>query len=274
MRPYGRFIRAEKTMKTTDNFILITGGSSGIGFEFAKQLSALGNTIIVTGRDEKKLEKAKSQLPKLRTVKSDVSNPAEIEALRKTVLGEFPNLNILINNAGVMRTINLHDAAADIEGLTREIDINLKGPMRMAAAFLPHLKAQAEAAIVNVTSGLAFVPLPISPVYCATKAGLHSFTLSLRVQLKNTKVRVFEVAPPATETELLSDMNAEDMKGVAIMKVEDMVTDSIKGFEADKMEIRPGQANSLKFMSRVAPDFILQQLSGSVDRMLAGSSSR
>ncbi len=255
-------------MKTSGNTMLITGGTSGIGFEFAKQLDALGNTIIVTGRDEEKLRKAKSLLPKLKTIKSDVSRPEDIQSLLKTVLAEFPKLNVLINNAGVMRTINMHGASDDLEGLTREIDINLKGPMRLAAAFLPHLKAQPDAAIINVTSGLAFVPLPTSPVYCATKAGLHSFSLSLRVQLKNTKVKVFEVAPPATQTELLSDMNEDDMKGVAIMKVEDMVADSIKGLAADRLEIRPGQANNLKFMSRVAPDFILKQLSRSVDRML------
>lgn len=256
-------------MKTSGNVILITGGSSGIGLEFAKQLLALDNTVVVTGRDEKKLQKAKSALPKLHIVKSDVSEPAEIEALRKKILGDFPKLNVLINNAGVMRTISFHDAEIALEGLTQEIDTNLKGPMRMAKAFLPHLKNQEEAAIVNVTSGLAFVPLPISPVYCATKAGLHSFSLSLRVQLKNTKVKVFEVAPPATATEMLSSMNQDDMKGVAIMKVEDMVAASIKGLAADRLEIRPGQSNSLKFMSRLAPDFILKQLSKSADRMLA-----
>lgn len=255
-------------MKTSGNTILITGGTSGIGFEFCKQLLALGNIVIATGRDEARLAKAKAALPGLQTLKSDVSKPADIEALVKKATADFPKLNMLINNAGIMRTINLHDDA-DLEGLTQEIDTNLKGPMRMTKAFLAHLKAQPDAAIVNVSSGLAFVPLPISPVYCATKAGLHSFTQSLRVQLKNTRVKVFEVAPPATATELLSDMSAEDMKGVAIMKVDAMVTDSIAGLAADRWEIRPGQANSLKFMSRVAPDFILKQLSKSADRMLS-----
>lgn len=258
-------------MKTSGNVVLITGGSTGIGFEFARQLLARDNTVIATGRDAAKLAKAKERLPKLNVIQSDVSRTEDIESLRKKVLAEFPTLNVLLNNAGVMRAINLHDASADVEGLTKEIDINLKGPMRMAAAFLPHLKAQADAAVVNVTSGLAFVPLPISPVYCATKAGLHSFSLSLRVQLKNTRVKVFEVAPPATKTELLSDMNEDDMKGVSIMGVEEMVADSIKGLGEDRWEIRPGQANQLKLMSRVAPDFILKQLSRPVDRMLAGT---
>ena len=260
-------------MKISGNTILITGGSSGIGFEFARQLLSAGNIVIATGRDDKKLRNLKSRLPEVRVIKSDVSRPEEIESLRKTVLAEFPKLNILINNAGIMRTVNMHDETVSLESLTDEIDTNLKGPIRMAKAFLPHLKKQADAAIVNITSGLAFTPLPTSPVYCATKAGLHSFSLSLRVQLKNTKVRVFEVAPPATATELLSDMNQEDMKGVSIMKVDEMVEEAIIGIAADRPEIRPGQANSLKFMSRLAPEFILKQMSKPVDRML-GESSR
>ncbi len=256
-------------MKTSGTTILITGGSTGIGFEFAKQLLEIGNTVVVTGRDEKKLKKAKSLLPAVHTIKSDVSAPGEIEALLKKVTAEFPKLNVLINNAGIIRTINFHEEGASLESLTQEIDVNLKGPIRMAKAFLPHLKKQGEAAIVNVTSGLAFVPLPISPVYCATKAGLHSFSLSLRVQLKNTKVKVFEVAPPATETEMMAGMNEADRKGISIMKVDAMVEAAIIGIGADRLEIRPGQANSLKFMSRLAPEFILKQLSGPMDRLLA-----
>ena len=121
---------------------------------------------------------------------------------------------------------------------------------------------------MNVSSGLAFVPLPISPVYCATKAGLHSFTESLRVQLKNTNVKVFDLAPPLTQTELLGGFDIDDMKGASLMKVEDMVTVAVKGMQTDRFEIRPGQANQLKMMSRVAPGFILKQMSRSVDRML------
>jgi len=121
---------------------------------------------------------------------------------------------------------------------------------------------------MNVSSGLAFVPLPISPVYGATKAGLHSYTEFLRVQLKNTKVKVFELAPPATQTELFGDFKFEDMKGASIMAVEGMVKVAVKGMRTDRFEIRPGQANQLKMMSRLAPGFILKQMSRSVDRML------
>jgi len=258
-------------MQMTKNTILITGGTSGIGFELAKQLIALGNTVLVTGRDLAKLERAKKQLPKIHIYQSDVSNPKAITELFKKVTQDFPELNILINNAGIMKTINLHDQQTDLLDLTNEIDINLNGPVRMVKQFLPHLKSKAAAAIMNVSSGLAFVPLPSSPVYCATKAALHSFTLSLRVQLKNSSIKVFELAPPATQTELLGDFNSEDMKGITVMKVEDMVAAAVKGLEQDQLEIRPGQSNQLKFMSRLAPQFILNQMSKPVERMLAGT---
>ena len=256
-------------MKLTSNTILITGGAGGIGYELTKQLTALGNTILITGRDQAKLDRAKAAFPKIHTFQSDVSDPKAIATLYEKVTKQFPELNILINNAGIMREINVHDKAGSLEEITREIEINLSRPIRMVKQFVPHLKTKSEAAIMNVSSSLAFVPLPISPVYCATKAGLHSFTESLRVQLKNTKVKVFELAPPATRTELLGDFDVvEDMKGASIMKVEDMVKVAVNGMQTDRFEIRPGQANLLKWMSRLAPGFILKQMSRSVDRML------
>ena len=204
----------------------------------------------------------------MHTFQSDASDPKAIAALFAKVTQEFPTLNVLINNAGIMRKINLNESGSQSEDLSREIEINLNGPIRMVQQFLPHLKKSENAAIMNVSSGLAFVPLPLSPVYCATKAGLHSFTLSLRVQLKKSRVKVFELAPPATQTDLLGSFTAEDMKGTSIMNVVDMVQRAIKGFENDELEIRPGQSNTLKMMSRIAPQFILNQLSKPVDRML------
>src|SRR6266404_9876116 len=255
-------------MKLTSNTILITGGANGIGYELTKQLTALGNKILITGRYQSKMDRAKAAFPNVHTFRSDVSDPKAIAFLYEEVTNQFPELNILINNAGIMREINVHDKAGSLEDITREIEINLSGPSRMVKQFLPHLKTQSNAAIMNVSSSVAFVPLPISPVYCATKAGLHSFTESLRVQLKHTTVKVFDLAPPTTQTELLADFNSEDLKGVSIMKVEDMVESAVKGMQTDRFEIRPGQANQLKMMSRVAPGFILKQMSRSVDRML------
>ena len=255
-------------MDLTGNTILITGGSSGIGFEFTKQLLDLNNTVVITGRDQKKLDKVKALLPKVNILRSDVSQVAEIKSLYDLATKNFPALNILINNAGIMKTVNFHNNIP-LEDLTQELDINLAGPIRMVKQFLSHLKAKKNSAIVNITSGLAFVPLPTSPIYCATKAALHSLSLSLRVQLKNSNTKVFEVAPPATQTEILAGFDPEDMKGISIMKVDEMVRLSLKGIESDVYEIRPGQSNQLKLMSRLAPAFILKQMSKSVDRMLA-----
>ncbi len=255
-------------MNITGNSILITGGAGGIGLELVKQLSSRSNKIIITGRDLAKLETAKALYPNIHIIQSDVSKSSEINLLFDQVTKEFPEVNILINNAGIMRDINMNDGDADLEDITREIDTNLKGPIRMVKKFLTHLKSKPMAAIVNVSSGLAFTPLPNFPVYCATKAGLHSFTLSLRVQLKNTNVKVFELAPPATDTELLGDWKPEDMKGVSIMKVEDMVAAAVRGMESDRYEIRPGQSNQLRLMSRVAPGFILKQMSAQMERLL------
>jgi len=171
-------------MELQHNTILITGGASGLGFEFASQLLALGNTIIITGRNQDKLDSAKMKLPGIHTFQSDVSDLNAIMELYNQVSRQFPKLNMLINNAGEMRKISLHDTSITLHDLTREVEINLMGPMRMVQAFLPHLKKQASATIVNVTSGLALIPFPISPVYGASKSGLRSYTQCLRVQLK------------------------------------------------------------------------------------------
>ncbi len=256
-------------MNLSGNTILITGGSSGIGFEMAKEFRKKNNKVIITGRNEKRLQKAQDTLKGVFTIKSDISKPDDIKRLYQQAKKEFPDLNILINNAGIMSTINLQDHKLSASELTKEIDINVKGTILMNDAFLPMLKGNKNSATVTVSSGLAYVPLPISPVYCASKAALHSYTLSLREQLRNTSVKVFELAPPATETELLADANEEDMKGISTMKVQAMVADFLKGFSKDKYEICPGQSSQLKFMSRYFPGFILKQMSKTVDRMHA-----
>lgn len=254
-------------MNLSENTILITGGTSGIGFEMAKEFMKRNNKVIVTGRNEKKLQKVQDELKGVVAIKSDVSNPNDIQDLYQKVKKDFPVLNILINNAGIMSTINLQDHKLSANELTREIDINVKGIIWLNDAFLPLLKENENSAIITVSSGLAFVPLPISPVYCATKAALHSYTISLREQLRNTNIKVFELAPPATETELLADFNKEDMKGISSMSVQDMVANFLQGFSKNRLEICPGQASQLKFMSRFFPKFILKQLSKTVDRM-------
>ncbi len=257
-------------MKMSGNTILITGGSSGIGFELAKQLLALGNTVVATGRNVPNLETARGKLRGLHAIRSDVSEPVAIRSLHEQVVHDFPALNMLINCAGIMRKIDMQNVGANIEDVTREVDINLNGTIWMDLQFLPHLKRQDNAAIVNISSGLAFVPLPISPIYSATKAAIHAFTLSLRVQLKNTNVKVFELAPPGTDTPLFhGDFTKEDTGGMKPMPVETLAKRAIAGMEKGVLEIRPGLANALKFGSRVAPNFMLIQTSKSVDLMHA-----
>jgi uncharacterized oxidoreductase len=257
-------------MKLSGNTILITGGTSGIGLELARQLSKRQNTILVTGRDPNKLREIQDILPGVHTYQSDVSDPAAITSLYQRVTNDFPSLNVLINNAGEMRMLSLngHNGMQDIG---REIDVDLLGPIRMVEQFLPFLKTQRAAAIINTSSGLAFVPLPSAPIYCAAKAGIHSYTQSLRVQLRHTNVKVFELAPPSTRTPLMDNFGSDtfNSNSPGVMKVDKMVSVAIQGMEKDSYEIRPGISNVLKLMSRVAPNFMLRQLSRSVAKELA-----
>ena len=258
-------------MELKNNTILITGGAGGFGLEFATKFIALGNTVIITGRDQAKLNVAKQKLPRLHTFQSDVSDPEAIKQLFEKVTAQFPKLNILINNAGEMRKISLHDNSIDLNNITREIEINLMGPIRMVQQFLPHLKKQSNAAILNVTSGLALVPYPISPIYGATKSGLRSYTKSLRVQLKNTGIKVFELIAPGAKTPLndkFSGMDGFDEK--LLMDPEKLIAAAIKGMGNDKWEIYPGIARILLIMSRIAPAFILKQLSKAGAKAMAG----
>ena len=247
-------------MDLTARTILITGGSSGIGLELARQLLARGNVVAITGRSEQALETARLSLPGLHAFKSDVSDPSAIRALHDTLTTRFPNLDTLINNAGVMRIVNLSEDRS-LEDVTREIDIGLSGPIHMVQQFLPHLRSTSDALIVNVSSGLAFVPFPISPVYSAAKAAIHAYTRCLRVQLAGTTVAVVELAPPLTETPLFSTQFKDQMKGEKGMAVDVLVRRSIAAIESGRLEIRPGQSNILKVASRLAPEFIFRQLS-------------
>jgi len=255
-------------MKLQNSTILITGGTSGIGLEFVKQLNQQGAAnIIITGRDSARVEAIKKQYPKIYTVQSDVSDAGQIEQLFKEVTQKFPALNIIINNAGIMRNLDLQDTTISLDSITKEIDTNLSGTIRMIHRFLPHLKTQPAAAIVNISSGLAFVPFPISPVYSAAKAGVHAYTQVLRLQLKATNVKVFEVAPPSTETPLQDAFSNIDLERSApMMKVDKMVTEAIQGILKDKTEILPGMAKMLKIMGRIAPAFAMKMMDKTIEK--------
>ncbi len=258
-------------MELRNNTILITGGTSGFGLEFAAQLQKLGNTILITGRNQSKLDETKRRLPGIHTFQSDVSDPKAIESLYRQVTQEFPDLNILINNAGEMRKIILQDATTDLSDITREIEINLSGPIRMIQQFLPHLRKKASAAIVNVTSGIALTPLPIAPVYGATKSGLRSYTQSLRAQLKNTPVKVFELVAPGANTPL-NDKFAGDVDARMLMEPDKLIAIGIKGMQKDKLEIYPGLARVIRIMSRLAPGLLLRQMTKMSEKAMSRKS--
>jgi uncharacterized oxidoreductase len=245
-------------MKLKGKTILITGGTSGIGLELAKHLLAAGNTVLITGRSSARIQKAQQELRGVHVFQSDVSEPSEVGLLHQEVLSKFPKLDVIINNAGIMRNLNLNVASPS--DITSEIEINLSGPILLNQLFLPHLKKQSEALIVNVSSGLALIPFTISPVYSAAKAGMHAYTKCLRVQMKGTSVRVIELLPPGTETPLFRGEFEQELKGQKGMDVTVLVKQAIAGIEANQDEIRPGLAKVLGFMSRVAPNFMMMQM--------------
>lgn len=190
-------------MKITGNTILMTGGTSGIGLALARALVAAGNTVIIAGRREALLQAAMAETPALIGYRVDMENGAGIAGFAAQMVKDHPALNVLVNNAGIMRAEDLTAGPAHLADAEAMITTNLLGPIRLIAALVAHLRAQPRAAIINVTSGLAFVPLAMTPTYNATKAALHSYTQSLRHQLRNTAVEVLELAPPAVQTDLM-----------------------------------------------------------------------
>jgi len=195
-------------MKTTGNTILITGGGSGIGRELAQRFHDLGNVVIIAGRTAATLQEAIEGRANMHALTVDATDPASIAAFAQEALARFPRINILFNNAGIMRREDLN-RAGDLSVAEQTFVTNVLGPIRMVDAFVEHLAAQADAAIVNTTSGLAFVPLVGTPSYSASKAALHSWTVSLRAQLAGT-VEVIELAPPAVRTELTPGQSTKE----------------------------------------------------------------
>lgn len=195
-------------MNISGNTIFIPGATSGIGLGLALRLRAKGNTVIVGGRRVELLEQIRAEHPDIDTIAIDTTDPKSITAARDELASRYPALDTLITMAGIMEPEDLLDPAS-LDVAERTVEVNLLGPIRLVNAFLPGLLAQQAATVVTVSSGLAYVPLPATPTYNATKAAIHSFTESLRVQLTKTDVQVIELVPPATRTTLMNQQNSD-----------------------------------------------------------------
>jgi len=203
-------------MNLSGNTILITGGGSGIGRGLAEALHALGNQVVIAGRRKQALEETTAANPGMKSLTLDIESPSAIREFAAQVVADYPALNVLINNAGIMRPENLLAQQADLADAEATVTTNLLGPIRLTAALLPHLQRQPHSTIVNVSSGLAFVPLSLTPTYCATKAAIHSYTQSLRYQLRSTSIEVLELIPPYVQTHLMD--GAEDPRAMPLDK--------------------------------------------------------
>ena len=227
-------------MKLTGNTILITGGGSGIGRGLAEALHKLGNQVIISGRRKGHLDETIKANPGMKSVELDVENPASIKAVATRLIGEYPKLNVLINNAGVMHIDDV-SIAVDEELLLTTITTNIMGPIRMTGAFIEHLKKQDRAVVMNVSSVLGFVPMTMAAVYSTTKAAMHSYSLSLRYKLKDTSVKVLEIAPPWVATDLL---NSRDNPNA--MPLEEFIAETIKVLGTDEQEVLVERAKALR----------------------------
>jgi len=201
-------------MKLEGNTILVTGGGSGIGRGLAEAFHALGNQVIISGRRQAALDAVTAANPGMAAYVLDVQDAQALRAFAARLGRDFPGLNVLVNNAGIMRAERILDQPEDLGDLEAIVATNLLGPLRLTAALLPLLRGQARAAIMNVSSGLAFVPLAMTPTYCATKAALHSYTQSLRYQLKGTAIEVLELIPPYVATDLMN--GADDPRAMPL----------------------------------------------------------
>jgi len=229
-------------MRLAGRTILITGGATGIGLGLAASLHALGNQVIVAGRRRQALDAATAAHPGMAAYELDAQDPAALRAFAAQVTRDFPTLDVLVNNAGIMRPENLLAQPEDLADLEAIVATNLLGPLRLTAALLPHLRTRPQATIMNVSSGLAFVPLSATPTYCATKAAIHSYTESLRYQLKDTAVEVLELIPPYVATDLMN--GASDPRA---MPLTDFIAEVMEILATDATEICVENVKRLRF---------------------------
>lgn len=219
-------------MNLRENTIFITGGTSGIGMAFAEEFLKLDNKVILCGRRQERLDTLKAKHTEIIALQCDVTDTYQRENLCKEVLNVFPNVNVVINNAGIQLATDLTHPV-NLERVQEEININLISPIQICSYFAEHLARKHHAAIINISSWLAFTPIAFMPVYCATKAAIHSLTLSLRYQLRNTPVKVFEIIPPSTDTELGYQRRTDKTQTHGGMPVADFIKEAMKALKND-----------------------------------------
>jgi len=232
-------------MQTTGNTILITGGTSGIGLAFAQAFHRLDNKVIICGRRQERLEQIKKENPGMEIKKCDVQDATQREELAGWIIQNFPDVNVLINNAGVQYVTQL-TKPVDSKRVEEEVAINFIAPVHLSSLFAPHFMAKKDAAIINISSGLAFVPIAMMSVYCASKAAIHSFCLSLRYQLKDSPVKVFEIAPPSVDTELGHDRRADKTQTHGGLPVSAFLSEAMEAIKNDVLEAPISHAKGLR----------------------------
>ena len=253
-------------MNDSGNTVLITGGASGIGLALAERFLQDGNHVIIVGRREGKLAEVKEKFPALHTRVCDLAQEEDRIQLVEWVTREFPDLNVLVNNAGIQQRVNLQRSEKDWKYYQNELAINVEGPIHLSMLLIPHLKSQREAAIINVTSGLSIQPGVWVPIYSATKAAMHSFTLTMREQLDETNVEVIEILPPAVNTDLggvglhtlgapLADFADTVYQGLKQGKNEVGYGGTEQRLTASKKEIEQGMKQAWHNFLKNNPDF-------------------
>jgi uncharacterized oxidoreductase len=243
-------------MKTSNNTVLITGGSAGIGFEIAQQLSAQGNQVIITGRNAERLQAAAVQLKNTTAIVSDVNSWSDVNKLVTQLKEQFPQLNMVINNAGFSSSpYRLLPGVDTFEKASAEIQTNYLSVLRLNELLLPLLSKQPQAAIVNVSSIVAFAPSMNIPGYSISKAALHAYTRVLRLTLKDTPVQVFELMPPLVNTEFSKEIGGE--RGIPASQV---ATELLEGLKNDVFEIHVGNTADIYKLYLSSPENALQAL--------------
>lgn len=247
-------------MKQSTQKVLITGGGSGIGLALAQKFIEQEYTVIITGRSLSKLKKAKQENPKINFYQSDVTNDTAVRILVDDIQEKFDGIDILINNAGVMNLADAGNESNDLQKQMQEIDINYNSPIRLLHYFLPQLKKSKHAVLINVSSGLAYVPFAQAAVYSGTKSALHFWTKSIRLHLKPHNIKVVELLPPVVDTPLAHGADIAENDNLKPMSPEKLADIFWKEFTNGKEEITPGISKQLKLMGRLAPKFIFNQL--------------